>query len=152
MKPEYIHTAVGVIGVVVNTSHKVLLVLSKDRGWEVPMGFLEPNESPIPALHREVLEESGYTVKVTRLTGVYHCRKNEMPIFSLCFLCEVGELVSSAIEESLAVQWVDKEKLKDFVTYQPHLLRLTDALQGEHVFFRNYQIRPFLVSNSWILQ
>lgn len=75
MQPEYMHTAVGVIGVVVNASQKVLLVLSKDRGWEVPMGFLEPNESPLLALHREVLEESGYTVNVIRLTGVYHCRK-----------------------------------------------------------------------------
>ena len=145
------HTATGVVGIITNTEKQVLLVLSRDRGWEPPMGFLEPNESPILALHREVLEESGYTVKVTRLTGMYHCVKNEMPILSICFLCEADELVSSEIEESLAVQWVDKEQLSEFITYQPHLLKVTDALQDGHVFLREYQIQPFLVSHSWIL-
>lgn len=151
MKSEYIHTAIGVIGVIVNAEYQVLLVLSKDRGWEPPMGFVEPNESPLLALQREVLEESGYSVNVTRLTGVYHTIKDEMPILSLCFLCAAGELVSADVKESLAVQWVDKEKLKEFISYQPHLLRVGDALQDEHVFFREYQIQPFSVSHSWLL-
>lgn len=146
---EHIHTAIGVIGVVENTENKVLLVLSKDRGWEPPMGFLEQSESPIAALHREVLEESGYTVKVTKLTGIYHCIKDGVPILSLCFLCEAGELVSSEIEESLAVQWVAKERLREFITYQPHLLRVNDALQDLHVHLREYQIKPFEILRSW---
>lgn len=147
---EHIHTAIGVMGVVVNAEDKVLLVLSKSRGWEPPMGFLEQNEPPISALHREVLEESGYTVKITRLTGIYHCVRDGMPILSLCFLCEAGELVRSEVEESLAVQWVDKERLSELITHQSHLLRVDDALQDRHVRLREYQIQPFEVFRSWI--
>lgn len=148
---EYMHTAIGVMGVVVNTEGKVLLVLSKDRGWEPPMGFLEQGESPIPALHREILEESGYSVKVTRLTGIYHCVKNGMPILSLCFLCEAGERVRSEVEESLAVQWADSEQLRVLLTHQSHLLRVNDALQDQHMSLRDYTIQPFEVIRSWIL-
>lgn len=149
---NHIHTAIGVIGIVVNTEDNVLLVLSKDRGWEPPMGFLEQNESPIAALHREVLEESGYAVKVTGLTGIYHCIRDGIPILSLCFLCEAGELMSSEVEESLGVQWVAKERLSEFVTYQPHILRVNDALQGRRVIsMREYYLQPFEVLRSWIL-
>lgn len=149
--PEYVHTAVGVMGVVMNDEKEILLVLSKDRGWEPPQGFLEPNESPIPALHREVLEESGYTITVRRLTGIYHCVRDGVPILSLCFLCDAGELISTEVEESLAVQWVHKERLREFIAHPSHLLRVEDALRGKHVSLCEYTIQPFEVVRSWIL-
>ncbi len=151
MNTAYIHTAIGVMGVIVNAANEVLLVLSKDRGWEPPMGFLEPYESPFPALHREVREESGYTVRVRQLTGVYHCTRNGMPILTLCFLCDVGELVDTPDDETLAVQWVAPDKLHDVITYPPHLLRVMDALTGAGISFQDYQIEPFQVVNSWLL-
>ena len=151
MNTEYIHTAVGAIGVIVNETNKVLLVLSKDRGWEPPMGFLEPGESPLLALQREALEESGYRVHARRLTGVYHSVRDGMPILSFCFLCGVEELVGAPDDETLAVQWVAIDKLQDVITYQPHLLRVMDALKEGGVSFRDYQIQPFLITNSWAL-
>jgi hypothetical protein len=41
MTPEHVHTAVGVLGVVVDANKRILLILSKDRGWEPPMGFMD---------------------------------------------------------------------------------------------------------------
>lgn len=151
MNPEYVHTAVGAMGVVVNAANEVLLVLSKDRGWEPPMGFLEHGESPLLAVQREVLEESGYTMHPRRLTGVYHCIRDGVPIISFCFLCSVGELRGVPDAETFGVQWVARDKLQEIITYPPHLVRIMDALSSSGVSFRDYQIRPFHITQSWFL-
>lgn len=144
---ENIHTAIGVFGVVVNEKSDVLLVLSKDRGWEPPQGFIERCESPTLALHREILEETGYKVKAVRLTGVYHCVKDRMPILSICFLCEACGLISDQVEESLAVQWVEKTKLGTFITHESHLLRVMEALTRQ-ISVSDYSLNPFEVIRS----
>jgi len=151
MNHEYMHTAVGAIGVVVNADNEVLLVLSKDRGWEPPMGFLEAGESPLLALEREVREESGYAIHVLRLSGVYHTVRNGMPLLSFCFLCEAGELVGTPDDETLGVQWVAREKLQEVMTYPPHIVRVTDALKGGGMSFRDYQLEPFQVLRTCLL-
>lgn len=44
---------------------KILLVKAKMHGlWELPGGGIEMNETMIEALHREVLEETGYKISV----------------------------------------------------------------------------------------
>lgn len=151
MSSEYVHTAVGAIGVVVNAANEVLLVLSKDRGWEPPMGFLEAGESPLLALEREVREESGYTVRALRLSGIYHTVRDGMPLLSLCFLCAAGELVGTPDEETLGVQWVAVDRLQEVMTYPPHIVRVTDALKGGGICFRDYQFRPFQVLRTCLL-
>ena len=51
---------------------RVLLVRRRDSGnWELPGGRVELGESVTTAAEREVVEESGVAIKVTRLAGVY---------------------------------------------------------------------------------
>ncbi len=40
-------------------------------GWELPGGHCDPGEDPALAAAREAEEETGYTVRVTGLAGVY---------------------------------------------------------------------------------
>jgi 8-oxo-dGTP diphosphatase len=55
-----------------NRSGHVLLVRRADSGnWELPGGRVEFGESAQIAAIREVEEESGVTVEVTRLAGIY---------------------------------------------------------------------------------
>jgi 8-oxo-dGTP pyrophosphatase MutT (NUDIX family) len=64
--------APAAFAVVRDDANRVLLVRRADDGlWELPGGRVEFGESAVQAAEREVAEESGVTVKVTRLAGVY---------------------------------------------------------------------------------
>jgi 8-oxo-dGTP diphosphatase len=50
----------------------VLLIKRRDVPvWVLPGGGIDPNEGPEQAVVREILEETGFTVKVVRLVGDY---------------------------------------------------------------------------------
>ena len=50
----------------------VLLTRRTDNGqWCLPGGMIEPGESVAEGCEREVFEETGLNIRVTRLTGVY---------------------------------------------------------------------------------
>jgi len=50
----------------------VLLIKRRDVPvWVLPGGGIDPNEGPQEAVVREILEETGFTVKVERLVGDY---------------------------------------------------------------------------------
>ncbi len=51
---------------------QVLLILRRDVPvWVLPGGGIDPNETPDNAIVREILEETGFRVKIERLAGSY---------------------------------------------------------------------------------
>ncbi len=75
---------------------KILLVREKiDGGWTLPGGWADPSQSPSEAVAREVFEEAGFEVRVTKLAAVYdrskHPHQPPMPfhLYKLFFLCEI---------------------------------------------------------------
>jgi ADP-ribose pyrophosphatase YjhB (NUDIX family) len=74
---------------------KVLLVRERsDGGWTLPGGWADPGEPPSRAVAREVLEESGYTVRAVRLLAVLDRDRHPHPplpyhVYKLFFECEV---------------------------------------------------------------
>src|SRR3990167_6103034 len=65
--------AVSVAGALFSPDRSsILLVQRRDVPvWVLPGGGIEPDESPEEAIAREMLEETGFTVKVLRLVGHY---------------------------------------------------------------------------------
>ena len=63
----------GVFAAILDDSGRVLCVRMNyaTRAWTTPGGRVEPGESPLDALKREVLEESGLDVVAGELVGVY---------------------------------------------------------------------------------
>ncbi len=50
--------------------------------FQLPGGGIDPGESPLPALHRECLEETGWRIRVLRRLGAFR-RFTYMPEYDL---------------------------------------------------------------------
>ncbi len=76
---------------------KVLLASELMDGgrWTLPGGWADVNDTPSEAILREVVEETGYEVKITKLVGVLDREKqgNQPPlpfhVYKHFFLCEI---------------------------------------------------------------
>jgi 8-oxo-dGTP diphosphatase len=66
-------STVGVFASVFDSSGRILLVRHGygSRQWSTPGGRVEPGESPVSALLREVNEEIACEIRISRLIGVY---------------------------------------------------------------------------------
>ncbi|QZY54862.1 NUDIX domain-containing protein [Crassaminicella profunda] len=62
----------GVAIIIFDEDKKVLLQKRADVGlWGIPSGHVEPGESVVAAAIREVKEETGLNICITRLIGIY---------------------------------------------------------------------------------
>jgi 8-oxo-dGTP diphosphatase len=63
----------GVFAAIMDEDDRILCVRMNyaTHAWTTPGGRVEPGESPLDALRREVLEEAGLDVVVEELVGVY---------------------------------------------------------------------------------
>lgn len=64
--------------------------------WVLPGGGIDPNETPENAIVREILEETGFHVKICRLAGVY------MPINRLAHTTHLYECKINAGKPTLS--------------------------------------------------
>lgn len=106
----------GAYGLIVK-GRRLLLALTEDEDESLmfPGGGIDPGESPIQALHREVMEETGWRVAVKRRLGFYH-RQVFMPDYGyaahkVChiYLCEAGRQVADPVEPDHTPVLVDLE-------------------------------------------
>jgi len=86
-KPK--HT-LGAFAIIPNTVGHILLCHRTDfDAWNLPGGVVEHGESPWTAVVREVKEETGISVKVECLLGIYSKPDKQEVVFS--FLCRILE-------------------------------------------------------------
>lgn len=123
MQPSHF---VSVAALVTNDCGEILLVKSPWRGWEYPGGLIEPGETFLEALHREILEESGVEVEITGLVGI--CKNTERNIVNIDFTARYisGELTPS--EESTEVIWATPQKAMELITFPLTKKRLKNML------------------------
>jgi ADP-ribose pyrophosphatase YjhB (NUDIX family) len=100
--------------------NQVLLVREKiDGGWTLPGGWADPWQSPSEAVAREVFEESGFEVRVTKLAAVYDRSKHShlplMPfhIYKLFFLCEITGGRATESYETTGVDFFAEDALPE---------------------------------------
>ena len=61
----------SVAAVIINEKNEILLQEKYFEKWSLPAGMIEPNESPSEAIYREVLEETGLSIKPIKILGVF---------------------------------------------------------------------------------
>ena len=102
MPDQHIHS-VSVAGVVVDEAGRVLVIQRRDNGrWEAPGGILERDETFEEGVVREIAEETGVTVEVERLTGVY--KNMTRGIVALVYRCRALAGATHPTPESVAVE------------------------------------------------
>jgi 8-oxo-dGTP diphosphatase len=96
-----IHLIMTVAGFIFDDAGRVLLIKENygSRRYGPPGGRVEKNESPQHAVVREVAEETGLSVSVERLIGMYYFA--DEPSLAFAFLCRIiqGKPVIPATSE-----------------------------------------------------
>jgi 8-oxo-dGTP pyrophosphatase MutT (NUDIX family) len=126
----------SVSAVVFDRRGRLLLQQRSDGGqWGLPGGSVEIGESVAAAVVREVLEETGLTVRPLRIVGVYsdptfqvvrYPDGNVWHYVSVCFECKVVRGALTTCDETLALDYFPVGRLPK--TLLPnHRIRIRDA-------------------------
>ncbi|MBA3531311.1 MAG: NUDIX domain-containing protein [Ardenticatenales bacterium] len=135
----------AVSAVVWNEQGQFLLHQRGDNGyWGLPGGGVEQGETIAAAVQREVWEETGYTIAITRLVGVYSDPEkfqviqypdgNVVHYVTVAFEATVTGGEATLCDETLAIAWVSPDALPEpFVP--AHHIRLRDTLAHQEAAF-----------------
>src|SRR3989338_263536 len=125
MKTQFI---IGSFGIIFDEQKRVLLVHRRDYDlWNLPGGTLEDFESPTNAVIREVKEETGLEVEVSKLLGIYNKENKNDLAFS--FLCKVVGGKISLNDEADRIEYFEIDKLPSN-TVPKQVERIKDALSN----------------------
>lgn len=118
---------------------RVLLTQRKDNDqWCLPGGRVEPGESVAEACAREVWEETGLVVHVTRMTGVYsdpnkliiYPDGNKVHIIALSFEAEITGGTLGISNETIAWGYFSETQAENLEMLAGHLERVRDSFAG----------------------
>ena len=94
-KKEYITPKVDIRAVIFNERKEILLVKEKSDGkWSLPGGWADIGLSPTEIAVKEAFEETGFTVKATKLLAVMDKRCHPHPpqldyVYKIFIQCEI---------------------------------------------------------------
>ena len=134
----------AVAAVIHNGDGRILLQRRSDNGlWGLPGGSVEIGESVRDAIVREVREETGLTVEVVRLIGVYSDPRiqivrypdgNVVHYISTLFECRILAGTLQTCDETLDLEFFDPAKPPhDLVPM--HRIRIQDAMTNTPAAF-----------------
>jgi ADP-ribose pyrophosphatase YjhB (NUDIX family) len=127
-----------------STRSKVLLTCRSDNGmWCLPGGRVDPGESVSESITREVLEETGLSVRVVHITGVYsdpnllviYPDGKKVHMVVLNFLVEVISGKIKISDETTDIQFFPVETALQMDLFHNHTKHLQDALSGKETTF-----------------
>ncbi len=96
--------------------------------WDVPGGYLEYGEYPDHAARREIREETGLEVRLTRLLGIYMSRygPDEQRTLDLIYLAEVVGGEERPGDDAEEIGWFAPQELPAEVAFDSGPAALAD--------------------------
>ena len=103
----------------VEKDNKIILVKEKkERSWETPGGSVRLHESLEQALKREVLEETGYSVKIeklmlTHIGGSKFIKKTR--VLCLIYKVKLIKKVRKPLPDVVGIKWFSKNEIRNIL-------------------------------------
>ncbi len=122
------------------TGKKILITKRGDNGrWCLPGGQLESGESVTETCAREVLEETGLSVKVGRLIAVYtspdmllyYDEDHQYQVISFHFEAAITGGKLGLSNETTDVGFFSLDEIQSMDVMEHHLQRIEDGLLGK---------------------
>lgn len=101
---------VSVVALVINEDRQVLVLdhyVRPGSSWGLPGGFIDPNESPIEAVRREIREETGLELESPELVEVRTIRRH----IEILFRARARGDASVKSREIRALGWFGPDEL-----------------------------------------
>ncbi|WNF24734.1 NUDIX domain-containing protein [Mesobacillus jeotgali] len=136
----------SVSGYVTNQDGEVLLVRNFHRSdtMEMPGGQVEEGETLEAAIHREVFEETGITVNLLGITGIY--QNVTIGVTCVVFRGEYqsGEVRTAEGETSeVFFTKLTRENIEQFITRKQFRDRALDAMDANYIPYEAFKARPY---------
>lgn len=128
----------GCSATVFDEQGRILLTRRADNGqWCLPGGGMEAGESAAEACEREVFEETGLRVRVTRLVGVYsysdqlvvYADGNKAHIVALHFEVQVTGGKLGLSNETTQAAYFTPDEIQGMELFGRHKERVSDTLE-----------------------
>ncbi|MBT2601822.1 NUDIX hydrolase [Peribacillus sp. V2I11] len=122
---------------VLNNKNEILLVKNWKRGWEFPGGYVENGESLHSAAIREVKEESGIEIQLSKMCGLIQDVNN-----SRCTVLFLGNPLSGTLtggDDALDARYYSIEEALNKVTWKTYKERIIKCL--------NVDTHPFIIES-----
>lgn len=136
---------VGASAVIYDESgEKVLLTRRSDNGrWCLPSGGMDAGESIVETCVREVREETGLEVRVTRLVGIYSTPHristykdgNRWQVVGVSFEAEITGGALGLSDETTEIGFFSWAEMAELDLLEPHRERIADALKQQTAAF-----------------
>jgi len=130
---------VGCSAAIFDERGRILLTRRADNNqWCLPSGGMEPGESAAEACEREVLEETGLSVRVKRLVGIYshpdqiviYPDGGKFHIVALHFQAEVTEGEPGLSNETTDFGYFTLQEIEAIEMFGRHKERIMDTVEN----------------------
>lgn len=123
----YATPRIDVRGVVFQDNRLLLVRESMDGGWTLPGGWADVGEAPSLAAEREVWDEAGFHVKVSKVIGVYDANRiGRLELFhayKIVFLCDLIDGNATPSLETTEVAFFNRNEIPEVLSGERTKLR-----------------------------